>query len=73
MFWRDHNPPHFHAFYGDEQVVIDIRTLGVMEGSIPRRAHFMVLEWGRLHREELLQDWELCQLKQQPRTIDPLP
>lgn len=26
MFWDDHKPPHFHAFYGDEQALIDINS-----------------------------------------------
>jgi hypothetical protein len=56
-----------------EQIVIDIRTLEIIEGSIARRALPMVLEWALAHRAELLQDWELCQLKQHPRKIDPLP
>jgi hypothetical protein len=24
MFWRDHNPPHFHAKYADDEIVIEI-------------------------------------------------
>jgi hypothetical protein len=27
MFWRDHEPPHFHALYAEHEVLIDIRTL----------------------------------------------
>ncbi len=27
MYWEDHNPPHFHAFYAGEQALIDIVTL----------------------------------------------
>jgi hypothetical protein len=27
MFGDDHKPPHFHAFYGDEQALIDINSL----------------------------------------------
>ena len=27
MFWDDHNPPHFHAFYGDELALVDMTTL----------------------------------------------
>jgi hypothetical protein len=27
MFFDDHNPPHFHAEYGDDLALIDIRTL----------------------------------------------
>jgi hypothetical protein len=33
MFWRDHGPPHFHALYGDDEVLIDLRNLRVMRGS----------------------------------------
>jgi hypothetical protein len=27
MFYDDHNPPHFHALYGEFEVLIDINTL----------------------------------------------
>ena len=73
MYWRDHNPPHFHAIYAGEEVLIDIQTLEIMEGSIPRRAVTMVIDWTLAHRGELLQDWELCQRRQHPRKIEPLP
>jgi len=26
IFFEDHNPPHFHAEYGDRMALIDIRT-----------------------------------------------
>ena len=29
MRFRDHNPPHFHAEYGEFKGVFDIRTLGM--------------------------------------------
>ena len=45
MFWREHNPPHFHAIYAGEEVIIDIRTLQVVEGAVSRRALAMVLDW----------------------------
>lgn len=38
MFWREHAPPHFHALYGEHEALIDIRTLEVTKGSLPRRA-----------------------------------
>lgn len=73
MFWRDHNPPHFHASYAGKEVLIDIRTLGILEGALPRRALLLVLEWAHAHRDERLEDWDLCQRKQRPRPIAPLP
>lgn len=45
MFWTDHAPPHFHALYGEYEVQIDIQTLQILAGNLPRRALAMVLEW----------------------------
>ena len=72
MFWGDHNPPHFHALYGEYEVIINIRTLEIIMGSMPRRALALVLEWASLHREELMEDWTLCEMKQVPVKIAPL-
>jgi len=72
MFWGDHNPPHFHALYGEYEVIVNIRTLEIIRGSMPRRALALVLEWASLHREELMKDWTLCEMKQVPAKIAPL-
>jgi hypothetical protein len=72
MFWNDHAPPHFHALYGDFEATIDIETLRVSRGNLPRRALALVLEWAEEHRAELQEDWELCRLRRTPRKIDPL-
>ena len=61
MFWREHAPPHFHALYGEFEALIDIRTLEILRGSLPRRALALVLEWAALNRDALVEDWELCQ------------
>lgn len=37
MFYNDHNPPHFHAKYGDFKAVIAIETGEVIEGRLPPR------------------------------------
>lgn len=72
MYWDEHAPPHFHAVYADFKATVNIRNLSISEGSLPRRATQLVLDWAELHQEELLQDWELCQGKQQPKPIEPL-
>ena len=79
MFWREHAPPHFHALYGKYETLIDIRTLEVIRGSLPRRALSLTVEWAiehrasRIaHRAELMEDWTLCQSKQPPKRIAPL-
>jgi len=72
IFWREHGPPHFHALYAEHEVLIDIRTLQIMQGSFPNRALAMVLEWAAEHQAELMEDWELCSRMQRPRKIAPL-
>ena len=72
MFWREHAPPLFHALYGEFEALIDIRTLEILRGSLPRRALALVLEWAALNRDALVEDWDLCQQKQSPKKIPPL-
>jgi len=54
MFFDDHNPPHFHAEYGGELALIDIRSLAVFSGRLPPRVTGLVIEWATLHQQELL-------------------
>lgn len=63
---------HFHALYGEHEALIDIRTLGVIRGNLPRRALALTIEWAFEHRAELMEDWRLCQSKQPPKRIAPL-
>ncbi|MDN5753775.1 MAG: DUF4160 domain-containing protein [Nitrosospira sp.] len=72
MYWDDHAPPHFHARYEGNEVIIDIRTLKVSRGKISQRALTLVLEWAQDHHHELMEDWELCQRTLPPKKISPL-
>jgi len=71
MFWREHAPPHFHAKYGDEEVVIEIET-GKVTGSMSRRGLALVQEWRELHKKELLENWRLAEQRQSLKRIEPL-
>jgi hypothetical protein len=33
----------------------------------------LVIEWATQHRDELMEDWELCRAMQPPKVIEPLP
>ena len=72
IFWREHGPPHFHALYAEHEAQIDIRTLEVIQGSLPKRALALVLERASEHRPELMEDWNLCSRMQTPKKIEPL-
>jgi hypothetical protein len=43
MFHKDHEPAHFHAFYGEHKITIRISDAKVT-GTFPRRAQGHVLE-----------------------------
>ena len=71
IYYNEHNPPHFHAEYGEFQITVEIES-GIVNGKFPRRALNAFLEWYVLHKEELLHDWELS-LKVKPlNKIKPL-
>lgn len=73
MYWQDHQPPHFHAKYGEQEVLICIEDLSIYAGSLQSRALGLVIEWASLHRAELLENWKLA-IQQLPlKNIDPLP
>ena len=67
----DHNPPHFHAKYGDQEVTIDIVN-GTIRGEMYERALRLILEWLDLHRAEILEAWHKAANGEQPGKIEPL-
>ena len=72
MFYDDHNPPHFHARYGEYKIVMDVNSLRILEGSFPPRALGLIIEWAALHKAKLLNDWELVVQNLPPQKIEPL-
>lgn len=64
--------PHFHARYGEEEASIDIESLAVIAGSLPRRASRLVTEWAAEHQVELRDNWERALSHQPLAPIEPL-
>ena len=60
MYYDDHNPPHFHAEYNDQKVLVDILKGRVLQGAFPSRQLKFVLAWTEIHKDELMQNWELA-------------
>jgi len=69
MHRREHPPPHFHACYAEWEAEIDIGTLQVIGGKLPRRQLMLTVEWAFAHRPELQENWDLCVQKRHPRRI----
>ncbi len=73
MYFSDHPPPHFHAYYAGEEAVVEIATGEVIRGGLPARALRFVREWALIHRDELEFNWVLVQVPDSPLPIAPLP
>lgn len=72
MYYSDHNPPHFHAQYGDFRALVDIQHGYVIKGALPSRQLKYVLAWCEMHQDELMQNWELAKDAQPLNKIAPL-
>ena len=72
MYFNDHHPPHFHAKYADFVAIINILDCTVMKSALPKRQLKLVLAWAELHKDELMQNWELVKNSKEPMEIRPL-
>lgn len=72
MFYNDHNPPHFHVIYQEYEALIEITTLEILEGELPKRAKSLAIEWAIEHREELMKNWLKAQNLETLDKINPL-
>ena len=66
ILYRDHDPPHFHAYHGDHVITVGIRD-GAVADRVPPRALGLVAEWLALHREDRLSNWDRARLTRHPR------
>jgi hypothetical protein len=72
MYYNDHAPPHFHARYAEHEAVVAIDTLEVVEGSLPRRALALVLEWAAIQRTALRANWDRARFGVKLEQVPPL-
>ena len=72
MYFDDHNPPHFHVRYNDFRAIISINDLLLIEGNLPPRVLGLVIEWAGLHKNELLENWEMVKETGKWFKIEPL-
>lgn len=71
MNFKDHDPPHFHVWFGNFKAIVTIKD-GIVKGEMPKRALKMIFEWLEIHQTELLKDWELAQKGEPLNSIEPL-
>lgn len=72
MYAREHNPPHFQAYYGEYEASFSIDPLEMIKGKLPPRIHGLVIEWASMHTEELMKNWVILQNGKLFNKIEPL-
>ena len=75
MYYMDkqrHKLPHIHVGYQGVEAVFAIPTGKLLEGKIPANKRKLVEAWIEIHREELMDDWELAVNGVKPYKIKPL-
>jgi hypothetical protein len=69
MYLEDHNPPHFHAVYGEHEAQVSIATGEPMEGYLPRIAARLVKEWTIARQAALMDNWSRARTGQRLERI----
>ena len=64
MYWREHPPPHLHAYYQGFEALIALETGKVIGGGLPPGALRLVRGWIEQRRGELSANWERGRLRQ---------
>ena len=69
---RQHNLPHIHVRYQEQEAVFSILDGEVFEGQLKINKQKLVQAWIEIHQDELMADWQLASQGQVVFAIDPL-
>jgi len=72
MYYDDHNPPHFHVFYGEYAAKIAIESGVLIAGKLPGRVESMACEWAESNKTSLMDNWVKCQNHEALQSLGPL-
>lgn len=75
MYFMDrgnHNLPHIHVKFQDDEAVIQIPNGNVLDGGLPTNKMKLVQAWIVLHQDELMANWHLAINGEQLYKIEPL-
>lgn len=72
MYFDEHNPPHFHAEYTGQEGIFYINPLKYTKGNLSPRIIGLVMEWATIHKNELLDNWNILKENGKCKKISPL-
>ena len=71
MYGNDHNPPHFHARYQDDEAEFDFDG-NMLAGDLPAKQVKYIQVWADIHKEDLRTNWEMLKSEGRTERIEPL-
>jgi hypothetical protein len=69
MYPNDHNPPHFHAIYGEYEASFAISPVRLANGWLPPRCSGLVYEWAVKYETALGESWNEARNGRKPSKI----
>ena len=69
---KQHNLPHIHVRYQDEEAVVSVIDGQLLDGTLKTNKMKLVQAWIEIHNDELIADWELATKGESIFKIDPL-
>ncbi len=69
---KQHNSPHIHAKFQDEEAIFSLPEGNLLQGNLPISKKKLVEAWIEIHKEELIANWELAISGEQIFKIDGL-
>lgn len=71
MYYDDHNPPHFHAFFGEYKGLFNFDG-ELIDGNMPKSKIKLISAWALIHKEDLIANWKLAEDNEKLYNINPL-
>ncbi len=69
---KQHNLPHIHVKYAEQEAIYRIPDGQLLEGIIPKNKEKLVTAWIEIHKEDLMANWQLAVTGNKIFTIEPL-
>ena len=72
MFYKDHEPPHFHAEYQGQRGKFDLTGKMLVGGIQSKTALRLIRQWARQHEAEIRANWQRMKADKPLEAIEPL-
>lgn len=69
LYYADHEPAHFHAVLGEDEMIVRISDLAVLAGTLPPAQRRAILRWASVHQDALALAWVRCRQGEKPGRI----